>query len=177
MSTERRYAVLAAVGTDRPGLVQEISQTIHDSEGNLEDSRMAVLGGEFALIVLLSGPPSAIARLRERCAELERRLGLRVSLHETRAADAARGAAAYKLRVTGVDRPGIVLGISRILANRRINVASLESRVQNAPESGTPMFILSTEIQVPADVSAASLREELAAECDEQDLDFSLDPA
>jgi glycine cleavage system transcriptional repressor len=175
MSTERRYTVLTAVGPDRPGLVQEISQTIHDSEGNLEDSRMAVLGGEFALIVLLSGPPPAIARLRERCTELERRLGLRVSLHETRAADAGRGTP-FKLDVTGVDRPGIVLGISRILASRGINVASLESRVQNAPESGTPMFILSTEIHVPPGVSAASLREELAAACEEQDLDFSLEP-
>src|SRR5262245_45493038 len=120
MSGERRYTVLTAVGRDRPGLVQEISQAIHDAGGNLEDSRMAVLGGEFALIVLLSGPGAAVERLRVRSGDLEARLGLRVSLHETRAAEGGRGIPTYRLRVTGVDRPGIVLAISKLLAARNI---------------------------------------------------------
>ncbi|HEX3595345.1 MAG TPA: ACT domain-containing protein, partial [Polyangiaceae bacterium] len=89
MSTERRYAVLTAVGADRPGLVQEISQSILEASGNLEDSRMAVLGGEFALIVLLSADPVAIERLRGVLPKLESQLGLRVSMHDTRAAEAS----------------------------------------------------------------------------------------
>jgi glycine cleavage system transcriptional repressor len=175
MASERRYTVLTAVGADRPGLVQEISQAIHDCAGNLEDSRMAVLGGEFAIIVLLSGPPSVEQRLREQCPKLEERLKLRVSLHETRAAQKAGGAQAYRLRVSGVDRPGIVLGISKVLASRGINVASLESRLSNAPESGTPIFTLTTELHVPSDVALSSLKKELSALCDEENLDFTLD--
>jgi glycine cleavage system transcriptional repressor len=174
MASERRYTVFTAVGADRSGLVQEISQAIHDAGANLEDSRMAVLGGEFAIIVLLSGPHPAIERLRVQCSELEARLALRVSMHDTRPAESG-AAPQYRLRVTGVDRPGIVLAISKLLASRGINVASLESRLTNAPESGTPMFSLSTEMQVPSEIALSSLRRELAAVCDEENLDFVLE--
>jgi glycine cleavage system transcriptional repressor len=175
MATERRYAVLTAIGRDRPGLVHQVSRTINDASGNLEDSRMAVLGGEFALIVLLSGASSAIERVRAQLPELEERLGLRVSMHDTHAAEVSRGSTLYRLRVTGVDRPGIVLSISKTLASRGINVMSLESRLTNAPESGTPLFVLMTEIQVPSEIALSSLRQKLAEVCDAEDLDFELE--
>ncbi|HEX4337448.1 MAG TPA: ACT domain-containing protein [Polyangiaceae bacterium] len=174
MVTERRYAVLTAVGADRPGLVQEISQSIVDSACNLEDSRMAVLGGEFALIVLLSGGTSALTRVKEAFPKLESKLGLRLSMHDTQATPAASGSS-YRLRVTGVDRPGIVLAVSKLLASRGINVASLESRVMYAPESGTPMFMLLTEIDVPSDVALSSLKHQLAEVCGAENLDFTIE--
>jgi glycine cleavage system transcriptional repressor len=177
MSTERRYMVLTAVGPDRPGIVQEISAAIHASDANLEDSRMAILGGEFALILLFSGPPSSIERVRDRAAAIESRLGLRLSLHETRKATPTRASSPYHLKVSGMDRPGIVAAISKMLAARSINVSSFESRVQNAPESGTPLFLLRAEIQVPSELAPASLQKDLAATCEDQSLDFVLEPA
>lgn len=175
MATERRYAVLTAIGRDRPGIVHEISQAINEAAGNLEDSRMAVLGGEFALIVLLSGVLSAVERLRGELPRIESRLGLRVTMQDTHAAEVPRGSSLYRLRVTGVDRPGIVVAISKTLASRGVNVVSLESRLANAPESGTPLFVLSTEIHLPSDVALSSLRQRLEEVCDAEDLDFSLE--
>jgi glycine cleavage system transcriptional repressor len=175
MSTDRRYMVLTAIGPDRPGLVQEISRAIHESAANLEDSRMAILGGEFALILLYSGSPSAIDAVRERVQTFESRLGLRVSLKDTTRAAAAVAFLPYRLRVSGVDRPGIVASVSKVLASRTINVASLESRVHHAPLSGTPMFLLNAELQVPSEVALSSLRKDLAAACDDENLDFSLE--
>lgn len=177
MHTERRYLVLTAVGPDRPGIVQEISSAIHESAANLEDSRMAILGGEFALILLFSGPPEAISRVSDRCTALEGRLALRVSLKETTRPSTAEAFLPYRLRVTGVDRPGIVASVSKVLAGRAINVASLESRIANAPLSGTPMFQLQAELRVPSEVGLAPLRRDLATVCDEENLDFSLEPA
>lgn len=167
--------VLTAVGPDRPGLVQEISRAIHDSGANLEDSRMAILGGEFALILLFSGAPAAVDKVAERGRSLEPELGLRFSLHETKAASSKQSFLPYQLRVSGFDQPGIVSSVSAVLARRSINVASLESRVHNAPLSGTPMFLLNAEIQVPSEVALSSLRKELAAVCDEKNLDFALE--
>ena len=167
--------VLTAVGQDRPGLVQEISAAIHEAGANLEDSRMAILGGEFALILLFSGSTTAVTQVEQRCATLSGRLGLRVSLHETERAPASQAFLPYRLRVSGMDRPGIVAGVSKVLADRGINVASLESRVQHAPLSGTPMFLLQAEIQVPSEVALSSLRKELGAVCDEENLDFWLE--
>jgi glycine cleavage system transcriptional repressor len=175
MSTERRYMVLTAVGPDRPGLVQSLSAAIHDSAANLEDSRMAILGGEFALILLLSGSAEAVARVGERCAGLETDLGLHVTLRETSRAAASRAYLPYRLRVSGVDHPGIVASVSKILASRSINVASLESRVQPAPLSGTPLFVLHAELQVPSETALSSLRKDIGAACEDENLDFSLE--
>jgi glycine cleavage system transcriptional repressor len=167
--------VLTAVGPDRPGLVQEISAAIHEAAANLEDSRMAILGGEFALILLFSGTDGAVSRVSDRCTTFEARLGLRVSLKGTTRPSAIDSFEPYHLHVSGVDRPGIV--VSKVLAGRAINVASLESRLAYAPESGTPLFQLRAELQVPSGVELSALETDLSAVCDREDLDFSLEPS
>ena len=172
MAKGRSYWVLTAVGPDRPGLVQQISTAIHDVGANLEDSRMAILGGEFALILLFSGPDGAAEQLRARTDRFERDLGLTVSLKETRPEAAPKSYLLFHLRVTGVDRPGIVASVSKTLAGRGVNVASLESRVQYAPLSGTPMFVLNADLQVPSEVALSALRRDIAATCDEENLDL-----
>jgi len=175
MSAERSYMVFTAVGPDRPGLVNEISSAIHGAGANLEDSRMAILGGEFALILLLSGAPDALERVKQAGAGLEGRLGLHCLLKETSTPSGLGDHLLYRLRLTGVDRPGIVQAIAGVLASRGINLASLESRVSYAPLSGTPMFVLEADLQVPSRLDLSGLRSDIAARCEEENLDFTLE--
>ena len=65
MSTER-HLVLSALGPDRPGIVAEVTSYVTERGGNIEDSRMAVLGGEFGVMMLVSGTADEIARSRAR---------------------------------------------------------------------------------------------------------------
>ncbi|MCZ6710963.1 MAG: glycine cleavage system protein R, partial [Gammaproteobacteria bacterium] len=44
-------AVISAIGRDRPGIVNELSQAVLDLDLSIEDSRMTVLGGEFAVLM------------------------------------------------------------------------------------------------------------------------------
>ncbi|MBZ0172189.1 MAG: hypothetical protein K8E66_07410, partial [Phycisphaerales bacterium] len=44
----KRWFVLSAIGQDRPGLVAELAQLVYDCDANLEDSRMTILGTDFA---------------------------------------------------------------------------------------------------------------------------------
>ncbi len=173
-SSDKTYLVLTAVGPDRPGLVSEIASAIHVAGANLEDSRMAILGGEFALLLLLSGPEAAASAVEKAAAPLGEKLGLRV-LSKRTGRGQRKDFLPYRISVTGFDRPGIVLRISEILARRGVNVASLESRLAYAPLSGTPMFVLEAELQVPSEVVLAELRRELSAQCDEENLDLSLE--
>lgn len=172
MSEERGYRVLSAVGPDRPGLVRSCSEMIAEAGANLEDSRMAILGGEFALIVLLSGSADALKRVDERVHGLGEELGLNISLRPTERPRENREFLLYRIRVSGVDHPGIVSHVSRLLATKGVNVAHLDSRVHYAPLSGTPMFVLSAELQVPPDLGLAELRRELAEACEAENLDF-----
>jgi glycine cleavage system transcriptional repressor len=175
MANNGQYVVLTAVGPDRPGLVSEISGRIHRAGANLEDSRMAILGGEFALIVLVGGSSDAIERFRVQIPDVEKQLGLAISFKQTARTSTSKNYLPYRLRVSGVDRPGIVSCVSQLLGGRSINVASLDSRIQFAPLSGTPMFVLAAEIQVPSEIALSQLRKELGAICDEENLDFSLE--
>ncbi len=60
------HAVLTAIGADRPGLVDEVSAYVLERGGNLEDSRMVNLHGQFAMMLLVSGDEDAIDRLTGR---------------------------------------------------------------------------------------------------------------
>lgn len=171
------HRVLTAVGPDRPGIVSSLSAAILGAGGNLEDSRMAILGGEFALIVLLAAPAARAQDIEAAARASGEQLGLTVSLRPTRGVTAPRDFLSYRLRVSGVDQPGIVQLVTGVLAARHINVASLDTRLVNAPLSGTPTFVLDALVQIPPSASLPELRRSLTDVCEAENLDVSLDPA
>lgn len=175
MSKERGYLVITAVGPDRPGIVSALSGRMHAAGANLEDSRMAVLGGEFALLLLVSGAESALARIEADAPEAEATLGLRLLHKRTSGVRLPRNVLPYSIRVSGFDRPGIVQAVTRILAERAVNVSSLESRLAYAPHSGTPLFVLEADLEVPSELALSGLRRELASHCEQENLDLTLE--
>jgi glycine cleavage system transcriptional repressor len=168
------HLVVTAVGPDRPGLVSAISTLVHDAGGNLKDSRMAILGGEFAIILLVSAGAAQMAALEAAIPRVEAELGLKVMVKRTEVEE-RRNYLPYALHATGIDRPGIVRAVTARLAARGVNVASFESRVTFAPLSGTPLFSLDAELQVPSEVALAELRREVQALSDEENLDVTLE--
>ena len=78
----KRYYALSAIGQDRPGIVADVAGLIFECGGNLEDSSMAILGNQFALLILLSGTGGEFQyRLSTGCKKLEgeKRSWLKVS--------------------------------------------------------------------------------------------------
>jgi glycine cleavage system transcriptional repressor len=175
MAEDRRYMVLTAAGADRPGLVKRISSAIAEAGANLEDSRMAILGGEFALILLFAGSAQSVNEVERRLQKLNNEGLLNVTLRPTNRTQSLGNYLAYRIRVSGLDRPGIVAKISGLLAGRNINVARLDSKVSFAPLSGTPMFLLNADLQIPSETALTELRRDLNAACDEDNLDFSFE--
>ena len=55
-------------------------------------------------------------------------------------------------------------------------MATLESHLSYAPFSATPMFVLEATLQVPSKTALSDLRNDLAATCEEENLDFRLEP-
>ena len=47
-------AVVSTIAHDRPGLVSELSAIARENGLNIEDSRMVVMGGEFAVLMTLT---------------------------------------------------------------------------------------------------------------------------
>jgi glycine cleavage system transcriptional repressor len=171
------YIVLTAIGPDRPGLVDEISAFLAGSKINIEDSRMAVLGGEFAVILLASGEDDGMMKLRESIPLLERNTGLTIHLKPTLAPEERNMAPSlpHRLTATCMDHPGIVHEITRILHRRNINIQSMDTRVTRAPLSGAPLFNMKCVISIPVGEKLSSIRKELEKLGDRLDIDIEFE--
>jgi glycine cleavage system transcriptional repressor len=165
-----------ASGRDRPGIVDRISGAIFNAGCNLEDSRMAILGGEFALIVLITGAEEALARARVDLEDVGREMDLTLQTKPTALPPASGGMIAFRVHAVAMDHPGIVHRVTRALRERGINVARLDTRLSHAPISGTPVFSLEMEVQVPVGLSIPRLRAELNELAEAANIDITLSP-
>jgi glycine cleavage system transcriptional repressor len=50
----KQHLAISAIGPDRTGLVHDLTRVISDCGGSIGDSRMAALGNEFAVVLLVS---------------------------------------------------------------------------------------------------------------------------
>ncbi len=163
---QKRYYALSAIGKDRPGIVADVAGLIYECGGNLEDSRMTLLGSQFALLILLSGSGEEFQYcLSTRCKRLEWEKRLTVFLtpiEESEGSSALKEMKEnYELSTTGLDRMGIVFHVSRLLADHEINITDMQTKATPSPESGTPLFTMRILLQVPEKASYGALVEKL----------------
>jgi len=172
------YSVLTAIGADRIGIVEDLAGIVASRGGNIEESKMAVLGGEFAAIVLIAMAEPALAGLEAALGDLERDLALHLELKRTsRPQGLPAEGRPYRLETVSLDTPGIVQAITALLKRHRINIEELETATQPAPWTGAPMFRMHATLILGSGVSVARLKAELADLEGEKDWDISLRPA
>jgi glycine cleavage system transcriptional repressor len=166
--------ILTAVGPDRVGLVEKISQFIARHGCNIEDSKMAVFCGEFAVIVLIGGDGSKLVKIANDYREIEAETGLTISLKTPAIRKTAESFLPYKLTASCMDHPGIVHQISTVLSGMGVNIESMETKTYAAPISGTPIFQLEADLAVPTRTNINQLRESFAEIQREENIDIDL---
>jgi glycine cleavage system transcriptional repressor len=177
----RRWFILSAIGRDRPGLAAELAQLVLDCDANLDDSRMTILGTDFAMILLCSSAnPEAADRLAVGAKQLEREHGLTILMRHLedgpRPSLPAPEHGLYRLEVAGSDKAGIVAGVCGVLAENRVNIAELSTRSRPGP-GGAPHYEMRLLIEVPETLDVPTLRDALDAEADRLVIDLLLAPA
>ena len=146
----RTNVVFTLTGTDRLGLVDDITELLLALDGNVETSRMARLGGEFAVLMLVSLPTEQVAALGAQFETLTAE-GYKVTITLTRPGptDPTDLGWPYRIEVEGADHEGIIHEIAHHLSQRGINIESMDTGVRPAPVSGTPLFSLRALVAVP----------------------------
>jgi glycine cleavage system regulatory protein len=171
----RSLLVLSVVGTDRTGLVRSLAETISKVGANWEESRMARLAGQFAGILLVTVDSEKSDELVASLRKLEG-AGLTITVRPTDAPPAhAPPSIHIRVSLTAHDRPGIVHDVSRIIAERGLNVEELETEVASAPMSGEPMFKARARLRGPATFQLGELRTQLEALGGELMLDLAVE--
>ncbi|WP_288368158.1 ACT domain-containing protein [uncultured Alcanivorax sp.] len=168
--------VISALGTDRPGIVQALSKAVLEYDGNIMDSRMTVLGGEFAVLMLVAGSAATLDSLEAGQQQLADQLNLRITLKRTRAPEASSAALPYEVEVVAMDNPGIVHEIAHFFSGRNINIDDLHTGTYAAPHTGTRMFSLHLTLSMNAEHSVAQLRDAFLDFCEARNLDATMTP-
>lgn len=171
-----QYLVISALGKDRPGIVNALTQQVAEAGCNLLDSRMTVLGGEFAVLVLVEGQWNAVAKLESLLPELERQLDLTLIAKRTESKKTIDGGRPYNVEVIALDHPGIVHQVANFFSSQQINIQDLYTDSYRAAHTGAQMFAANMTINIPADVQVARLREEFLEFCDALNLDAVMEP-
>ena len=173
--------LLSGFGRDRPGMVAAVSKLLLDLGANLEDTSMTRLGGQFAMLMLLSDGDTplsvreieaAIARRRSELGALD--LHLRVSDVEGDGRRRESEAPRYLIRVAGADRPGIVFSVTNYLASRSINIVDVSSR--RLMGSKQAVYLLLLEIILPDDITADEFERGMEQLQARLELDIQVEP-
>ncbi len=169
--------IISALGPDRPGIVGELTAHLHAAGGNILDSRMVNLRGEFAVMILLECADEAAAiKLAGDLPAVAARMKLKLSVTPQESIAQPRSGIPYRLKTYSMDQPGIVAKLTGVLRALGVNIEELTARQESAPFAGSPLFLTEMLITLPAGVSLSKVRGELEAAGNELNCDVDLDP-
>lgn len=144
------HFVLTLSGPDRIGIVDEVTGLLLERGGNVETSRMTRLGGEFAVLMLVTMAEERFATLEQGLSGLIAE-GYKVTTSPARKSydEAYRGWKPYRIEVHGADNEGIIHQVAHFLSERGISIESAESEATLAPTSGSPLFAMAAQVIAP----------------------------
>ncbi len=167
---------ITAIGADRPGVVAAVTGVLAELEGNLEDTSMTILGGRFAMVLIVAVPDHLDAEsVLDALAGPAGELGLDVSVHPSDSSSAAVEGDPWSVTVYGADRPGIVHRFAASLAERGANIDDLTTRVIG--DAARPVYAMLLDVSLPPGVDAAAVQADLEAVAAELGVDCSMHSA
>lgn len=166
--------VVFVLGPDRPGIIAAVAQVLFEQGCNLEDVNQTCLQSQFVGIFVAS--PGARARGEDLLRALRERLdplGLFVHLRPVGPADEQPAAPCepYVITTIGPDRPGLVAGITELLARYGANITNLKA-VSRA-DRDRQEYVMFYEVDVPADTDRQAFRSALRERARELGLDVN----
>lgn len=146
--------VLTLTGPDRVGLVEVVTKHLLDCSGNVETSRMTRLGGAFAILMLATVPAEQLDHLPEAFESLIAQ-GYKLTFSQTEQPLAAQYPSwlPYQIEVRGADQEGIIHHVAQTLAQRGINIESMDTGTSAAAMSGDPLFSMTALVLAPPSVA------------------------
>ncbi len=148
---ELAHFAVTIISKDRPGIVADTTEVLYRLGCNIEDSSCTMLGGDFAMILIVThDKPFPKIRLADEFRLLHERTGLTVhlrTLHEDELKHPSEEGELCLISVYGSDRPGIVYQVTRTLADHKINITDLNTRLIGTQEE--PVYVLMLEAVLP----------------------------
>jgi glycine cleavage system transcriptional repressor len=169
------HFALTIIGRDRPGIVSQVTEILYRIGCNIADSTCTILGGQFAMILILSHPEyhdresfgGAFAPLEE--------TGLSVFLRTLKPGGEIhcidRGEICM-ISVYGADKPGIVYRVAKELGDRRVNITDLNTKLVGS--AARPVYVMMIEAVLPEGTTVEEIDGMVGALKEELQVDISV---
>ena len=149
--------IISAIGSDRPGIVSELTGIITNHGGNIEESRMTRLGSDFVIFMLVSLDPKWEESL---VVSLQAIKNISITTKKTDSNTVIKGKVC-KIELNGADNEGIVNVLSNYLSEKSMNIQDINTHISNAPITGTPLFNLKAITELPENLNLSDIQSDL----------------
>jgi len=161
---QKEWVAITVIGRDRPGIVANVSGVLYRHRSSIEELSQTVIRGQFAMILIASlGEGASVQALKSEFSDLSRDLELDIDLRQLKPEDLipyeAGGTDPFIITARGKDRPGLVYGITDLLAERGINITNLGAQVARLGQE--PEYIQVFEVDIPKGLDYGLLQEKL----------------
>ena len=172
----KKMLSLSAIGIDRTGIVSSISKILFELGCNIEDSTMTLLSGQFAVILLLDCPKNSdILKLKSKLKTSLSKLDLSFSVMEVdKPGKAKKNFGEYIIAVYGADKVGIVYNVSKYLADNKINITDVQTKISGKKDK---IYIMLLEVNIPKMIKETELRTQLDELAKKLDVEIFLNQA
>lgn len=152
MTTKKnKWYMVTLIGKDRPGIVSHVTAALYEGGGNLGETSMMRLGGNFSIMMMVEFAGSS-KELHDVLSTVTESMDLHLhidkidaKLHQHRIPD-------VRISVYGADRAGIVSKVTTVLAEAGLNILDLESDV--AGDNDKPIYIMHIEGEATESIKA-----------------------
>ncbi len=124
----KQQVIVNIVGTDKLGILSEISACVHDKCCNILDSRHAIYGTDFSLSMIVEGTQSAITKLELQLSSLCMQHELLSMIKRTSGHAKQNLEQLINLEFSGEDAKGIIKKVTGFLAQRQVSVSAFRQR-------------------------------------------------
>jgi len=166
------HFIIVAIGEDKPGIVAKVTEILFKNGFNIEDSSMTRLNNEFTIMLIVKGDKS-LEHLKQEFSRLEKE-GLTIIIKEV-SEDVInkpiKKLPIFNIAVYGSDKPGIVYKVSKLLADKGINISDLRTEKVNS------LYIMFIESEFPEEVDILEFNREIERLKQELDVDIEIENA
>lgn len=177
-TNDMAYFAVTIIGKDRPGIVAGAAEVLFLLGCNIQDSTCTMLGGEFAMILIVSHEkPFSKAQLLDDFKPLAQRMNLSVFARSLAGDEVSYSAPAGEIcmvSVYGSDRPGIVFRVAGELAAMNINISDLNTKLIG--QSDQPVYVMMLEAALPQGVEVETVTGVLEKLKNELNVEISVRP-
>jgi glycine cleavage system transcriptional repressor len=160
--------IITAFGEDRPGIVAKVSEILYKNGLNIEDSAMTRLNNEFVIMLVVKGNIDITTLLADLKNLEKENLNFTVKEIPFSKNSVKKSYQTYNIVVYGSDKPGIVYNVSKLLADKSINITDLRT------EKTKKLYVMFIQAEIPEDLDISELEKEIEKLKNSLNVDISI---